>query len=59
MPSLSLARFGKKRGHCGLHEAVFLIIILWVAMDSGWLHSNNIIVLPMVTLILYFLITAI
>jgi hypothetical protein len=42
-----------------LHEAVFLIIILWVAMDSGWLHSNNILVLPMVTLILYFLITAI
>ncbi len=46
----------KRKGHCGLHEAAFILVVLWIALDGGWLNSDNVLVLPMVTIALYFLI---
>ncbi len=48
----------KRKGHCGLHEAAFILVVLWIALDGGWLHSDNVLVLPMVTIALYFLFSA-
>ncbi len=47
-----------RKGHCGVHEAVVLVVFLWLALDSGWLSADNLVVIPIVVAALYYLMRA-